>query len=394
MIDFNILKSKVFTNHTQEIIAKKNTEKLKYFLESKPALIYLDSFTELGSNEYLRIKDNILLISTSHSSEDKLFINEFFKGLDAIIDLDFVETSSNNHSDIDIYSVSYSSTFSKNVIGQAMAKSNSTKKWWNILWKDTDKDSEISALNKYTLVHEIGHALGLSHPNEDPFNIEWNTDDTMMSYNHSPSGLRSSFTEADINALISIWGREDDDGSTSYQKNFDEYKFYRINSNSYSIKTDIGLESLSNIDLLKFKDKEVNVSQDIKGTFDQLTGVYDPAAEMFRIYNAAFSRFPDSNGLRYWTNQYESGIDDHKVVTKSFINSDEFITKYGGILSHGEYVERIYTNVLGREYDLSGYNYWVGNLENNIEERWSVLWNIAQSLENINLFKETTGLSI
>ncbi len=275
-----------------------------------------------------------------------------------------------------------------------MAKRNSAGKWWNIFWKDTEKNLETSAINKYTLVHEIGHALGLSHPNEDPYNIKWNTDDTMMSYNHSPNGLRTFFTDADINALISIWGREDDDGTITYEKNYDEYKFYKIDTNLFSIKTDVGIEDISDIRILKFKDKEIDVIKDIKGSFDQLTGVYDPAAEMFRIYNAAFSRFPDSDGLSYWINQYSSGIDNHQIVTQSFIQSDEFINKYGGKLNNGEYVERIYTNVLGREYDLSGYNYWVGNLDNNIEARCSVLWNIAQSNENINLFKETTGLTI
>ena len=145
---------------------------------------------------------------------------------------------------------------------------------------------------------------------------------------------------------------------------------------------------------MKFNDKDINLITDVKGTFDQLTGVHDATGEIFRIYNAAFSRFPDSDGLRYWIKQYSSGIDNYQVVTKSFIQSDEFINKYGGTLNNGEYVEKIYTNVLGREYDISGYNYWVGNLENNIEERWSVLWNIGQSKENISLFKESTGLMI
>ena len=49
---------------------------------------------------------------------------------------------------------------------------------------------------------------------------------------------------------------------------------------------------------------------------------------------------------------------------------------------------------LWKEYDQNGFNYWVGNLNQKKEERWSVLWNISQSLENINQFIESTGIEI
>ena len=31
--------------------------------------------------------------------------------------------------------------------------------------------------------HEIGHSLGLSHPNQDPYNKNWNSSDAIMSLN-------------------------------------------------------------------------------------------------------------------------------------------------------------------------------------------------------------------
>ena len=128
-----------------------------------------------------------------------------------------------------------------------MSKSNSAGHWWEILWKDSDGKQTTNDLNKYTITHEIGHTLGLSHPNNEPYSPKWNTDDTVISYNVGSNGYRDWFTDADINALISIWCREDDNGYITYDKNFDEYDFHRINKDNYSIKTEIGLEDITHV---------------------------------------------------------------------------------------------------------------------------------------------------
>ena len=55
------------------------------------------------------------------------------------------------------------------------------------------------------------------------------------------------------------------------------------------------------------------------------------------------------------------------------------------------YVETLYTNVLGRDYDQSGYNYWLGNLNAGTETRYELLLGFAESTENKALFTEMTG---
>jgi len=179
----------------------------------------------------------------------------------------------------------------------------------------------------------------------------------------------------------------------NYSGNSFDYKFYNLGDNEYGIKPDIGgsIDLLTGISNVQFNDKKLNIANDIKGVFDQVTGLNTDSGEMFRLYNAAFARFPDSSGLKYWINKYSSGVDDSRAISQSFIASDEFKERYGDNISNAKYVETLYTNVLGRDYDQEGYNYWLGNLNSGKETRHELLLGFAEADENKVLFTEMTG---
>ena len=181
---------------------------------------------------------------------------------------------------------------------------------------------------------------------------------------------------------------------------FRDYKFYNKANAKYEIKTDSGYDDITGLPLLTFTEetttssfREVSAIVDIKGVFDQVTGLNTDSGEMFRLYNAAFARFPDSSGLKYWIDQYSSGRDDSRAVASSFIASSEFKERYGDNVTNAKYVETLYVNVLGRDYDQDGYNYWLGNLNNGIETRHELLLGFAESAENKALFTDMTGFA-
>ena len=62
-----------------------------------------------------------------------------------------------------------------------------------------------------------------------------------------------------------------------------------------------------------------------------------------------------------------------KVLVKvlpGFIDSDEFKASYSTNLSNGEFLTKVDNNVLGREPDSGGYDWWVDQLANNPEKSW------------------------
>ena len=178
----------------------------------------------------------------------------------------------------------------------------------------------------------------------------------------------------------------------AYSGKSDTYKFYDLGSDKYGVETTSGIDELTGASLLKFDDKNMHLTDDIKATFDQVTGLNTDDAKMFRLYNAAFARFPDADGLKYWIGNFSSGIDDERAVSSSFLASAEFKERYGDNITHETYVQNLYLNVLNRELDQGGYDYWVGNLNNGVEQRHEVLLGFSESAENKTLFTEMTGL--
>ncbi len=171
----------------------------------------------------------------------------------------------------------------------------------------------------------------------------------------------------------------------------DQYQYVQSTDKTINLKKENTLDDITGLRLIHFQDKTVDVLKDIKGVFDQVTGLNTDSGEMYRLYNAAFARFPDADGLKYWIDQFSSGRNTRRVVSQSFLGSDEFTQKYGSNVSDETYVNNLYKNVLGRDADTEGLNYWVGNLSSGIETRYEALLGFAESAENKALFSEMTG---
>ena len=185
----------------------------------------------------------------------------------------------------------------------------------------------------------------------------------------------------------------------TYSGNFSDYKFYNKGNGVYQIKTDSGYDDITGLPLLTFTGeattssfRDVSAIVDIKGTFDQVTGLNTDSGRMFRLYNASFKRLPDSDGLEYWINQFSSGANSIRVVASSFLGSAEFAQRYGDNVSDSTYVNTLYKNVLGRDADTGGLNYWLGQLNSGAETRYEVLLGFAESDENKLLFSDMTGV--
>lgn len=128
-------------------------------------------------------------------------------------------------------------------------------------------------------------------------------------------------------------------------------------------------------------------------TVDEIITVKDPnslAAEAYRLYNAAFDRTPDPVGLGYWIYQMEQGMDFIEVSAR-FIDSDEFRTLYGTNPSNDLFLTKLYNNVLDRDPDSGGYEWWLNELNTNPEKTPAkVLADFSESTEN----KQATELEI
>lgn len=118
---------------------------------------------------------------------------------------------------------------------------------------------------------------------------------------------------------------------------------------------------------------------------DELITVKDPnsvAAQAYRLYNAAFDRTPDPEGLGYWIHEMNKGM-PHAEVSARFIDSAEFRTLYGVNPTNELFLTKLYNNILERDPDPNGYQWWLDQMYTNPEKTQAkVLADFAESSEN------------
>jgi len=155
-----------------------------------------------------------------------------------------------------------------------------------------------------------------------------------------------------------------------YSKLFSQYRATHSSDGTWSISTSTAnVDTLKNIERLQFSDK--TIALDIDGN----------AGQTYRIYKAAFNRTPDNGGLKYWIGMMDGGTNLPSVAS-GFIASNEFKALYGANPSNDQFVNKLYSNVLGRAPDAGGFNYWVGLLNNKQIDMTSTLVNFFESPEN------------
>ncbi len=90
---------------------------------------------------------------------------------------------------------------------------------------------------------------------------------------------------------------------------------------------------------------------------------YQPGehGDVLRLYRAFFDREPDLSGAKYWLDVRDSGS-TLESIAEYFTGSDEFFNHYAGT-NNEEYLRRVYPNVLGRDYDQAGFDYWLDLLQ-------------------------------
>ncbi len=119
----------------------------------------------------------------------------------------------------------------------------------------------------------------------------------------------------------------------------------------------------------------------------------NPAVAMIdRLYLTFFQRFPDEDGLNYWLNLVGEGA-NLEDVAEWFAMSDEFQRRYQG-RDFGQFLDKLYVDVLNREPDTKGKVYWLGQLETGAVTRGTIVVYFTEGEELVRAHQYRTELTV
>lgn len=173
----------------------------------------------------------------------------------------------------------------------------------------------------------------------------------------------------------------DDTDTVYYEDHHDDYSLTFSNGSILvaSLQGQTGRDTLINVERLSFLDECLAFDSDDANS----------AGGIYRTYQAAFNRTPDKVGFGFWLAQADDGMSAVDIAER-FTWTQEFMDEYGvRVPDHflagsdiQSVVEGFYRNVLEREYDEEGRDYYTGVIERHEKTVGQVLAEISDSQEN------------
>lgn len=275
----------------------------------------------------------------------------------------------------------------------------------NVEFRSQNSSLSAGSQGYQTLLHELGHLMGLKHPHEtspeNPAQLPDGQDDTaytVMSYN-STTRPGYTFSPYDIAALRWLYGGDGLGGARGATEGGGRYLMGTPSSDTglnalvgsaYSdlFEGGAGNDEINGGDGIDFVRVDVardrmtlartaaGFTLDDGGSVDQLVNVerilYSNGAialdidgaggQAYRLYSAVLGRAPDSAGLGFWLSNMDQGV-SLSAVADDMMSSPEFIEHFGASLSNQQLVEASYQNFLGRVPEQAGMEYWLDALE-------------------------------
>jgi hypothetical protein len=99
-----------------------------------------------------------------------------------------------------------------------------------------------------------------------------------------------------------------------------------------------------------------------------------------QAYLGIMARDAEYEGFRAWLGALLNGV-SREQVAQGFLSSTEFQANFGSTLTNGQFVERMYLNVLQRFPDPGGFNFWLGQLDGGFMTRAQVALGFLDSEE-------------
>jgi hypothetical protein len=103
-------------------------------------------------------------------------------------------------------------------------------------------------------------------------------------------------------------------------------------------------------------------------------------APVARLYFATYLRVPDYDGLQFWAGQFAGGR-SLTSIGEVFVTAAEFNARYGA-LNNRDFIDRLYQNVLGRNADAGGIDFWTAQLNGGVT-RGAMLTSFSESAEYV-----------